>query len=247
MTTTNTNTTPNDTDRTNERTRSTPRAPVRALPRLSLSLSPAPARASLSIHDGLVPSFLSSRHRARTTSIVSIESTRRPTGPVVFLSSRHRARTTSIRLDREYEAKRHARVRVRVDVTSRASPPTRHRSPQRHLQYGGLWWYTHPCIRMGDFAFTLRTVCPCPRIASTRPLATDRPPARALTWRLGRMRMTRSIAHTSTRGRSRGNSARKHRSRRSCDGRSRRDIERVVRSHAFIHSFIHSFRGWIKR
>ena len=176
---TNTNTTPNDTDRTTERTRSTPRAPARALPRRALPPL-SRARASVPIHPrptGPVAFFIVASPRAHHIDRLDreYEATDRSRR---FLSSRHRARTTSIRLDREYEAKRHARVRVRVDVTSRASPPTRHRSPQRHLQYGGLWWYTHPCIRIGDFAFTLRTVCPCSRIASTRPLATDRPTAR---------------------------------------------------------------------
>jgi len=163
-----------------------------------------------------------------------------------FLSSRHRARTTWIRLDREYEAKRHARVRV--DVTSRASPPTRHRSPRGHLQYGGLWWYTRIRIRIYAWEILCLHYVPCVRVHASRPRVpsrpTDRPRADV---EAGTNAMTRSIAHTSTRGRSRGNSVRKHRSRRSRDGRSRRDIERVVRAHAFIHSFIHSFRERIKR
>lgn len=81
MTTPNTNTTPNDTERTtpNERDRrpALPRAPSRVS--LSLSLSRAalfPIRPCVSRTTTDWSSRLSSRHRARTTSIVSIESTR---------------------------------------------------------------------------------------------------------------------------------------------------------------------------
>ena len=220
---TNTNTTPNDTDRTTERTRSTPRAPARALPRRALPpRAPAPARPSLSIHDRPVPSFFYRRVTARAPHrSVSIESTRQSaTRAFAFASTSRLARLHLHGIDR-----------LRDTFSMVVS--------------GGIH------IRVYEWEILRLHYVPCVRVHASRPRVpsrpTDRPPARALTWRLGRMRMTRSIAHTSTRGRSRGNSTRKHCSRRSCDGRSRRDIERVVRAHAFIHSFIHSFRGWIKR
>jgi len=247
---TNTNTTPNDTERTNERTRSTPRAPARALPRRALPPL-SRARASVPIHPRrtgpvaffIVASprayhidrldreyeatdrsrrFLSSRHRARTTWIVSIESTRQSaTRAFAFASTSRLARLHLHGIDG-----------IRDTFSTVVSGGI--------LVYASVYTHGRFCVYT-----TYRVSVSTHRVhASPRDRPTDRPRADV---EAGTNAMTRSIAHTSTRGRSRGNSVRKHRSRRSRDGRSRRDIERVVRAHAFIHSFIHSFRERIKR
>ena len=112
------------------------------------------------------------------------------------------------------------------------------RSPPRDRPSGGI------LLHRGDCVFTLRIVCPCPRVPRRVP---SRPTDRALTWRLGR---TNECMHDAFEGSyidaraSRGNSVRNHRFVRSVDARSRR--ARVPRVHSFIHSFIHSFpfKGW---
>ena len=167
---TNTNTTPNDTDRTTERTRSTPRAPARALPRRALPPL-SRARASVPIHPrptGPVV-FLSSRHRARTTSIVSIESTRRPTGPVVFyrrVTARAPHRSVSI------ESTRQSATRAFASTSRASTRVDRIRDTFSMVVSGGIH------IRVYVSGILRLHYVPCVRVHASRPRVPSRPTAR---------------------------------------------------------------------
>ncbi len=181
-----------------------------------LSLSPAP-RSSHSLALFPIHPCMS---RTTTTDRVVHSFCRRVTARAPHRQSRSRVRGKEV-------------ARVRVDV----SRVYTHRSHQRHLQYGGIWWYILIRRLMGDCAFTLRIVCPClcPRVARRSTSS------RALTWRLGDARMNACVRWVKNRRARVERELHTKTPLASFGGRSIAERDRTRRAFPGIHSFIHSF------